>query len=144
MMGTEALFSILALVGMGYALFRGMKWLARAGQTHARRDHQLTPADLRVLEESAARLMADLRATADSCVARIGEACDDAERRLRVPDAAGGTPAPSVAVDVPATTAHSTLGSTDIVPTAAQIARETGSMTGEVELLQRLRALSGG
>lgn len=56
--------------------------MLRAGQVQTRKDPPLSPADLKILEESAARLMADLRAVTDECVARIECACADAERRM--------------------------------------------------------------
>ena len=78
----EMAFSVITLFGMGYAAYRGFKWLFRAGQSQTRRDRILTPHDLKALEESAARLMSDLRTLTDECVGRIEAAIAQAERRL--------------------------------------------------------------
>ncbi len=77
----EQLFSFLTLVGMGLVLFLFLKWMVRAGQTHNK--NPLTPADLKLLEEVAARLTADIRAAAEECVARVEQACERAESLLR-------------------------------------------------------------
>lgn len=78
----EMAISLTTLVGMLYAAYRGMKWLFRSGQTQVRRQESLTPRDLKVLEEAASRLMADLRATTDECVAKIEAVMEKAEARL--------------------------------------------------------------
>ena len=77
----DAFGSILMLVGTIYAVYRGVKWLLRSGQLHAQRERQLTPHDLKVLEESASQLVAGLKSMADECVARVEKACEEAERR---------------------------------------------------------------
>jgi len=66
---------------MGFVLFLFLKWMVRSGQ--AQNKNPLTPADLKLLEETAARLTADIRATADECVARVEQACEKAESLLR-------------------------------------------------------------
>ncbi len=78
----EYIFALLSLAGMGYGVYRGLKWMMRAGSINARMENALTPSDLRVLEESAERLTADLTATADECVKRIETACLQAQRLL--------------------------------------------------------------
>jgi len=77
----EQLFSLLTLFGMGFVLFSFLKWMVRSGKAQNR--NPLTPADLKLLEETAARLTADIRATADECVARVEQACKKAEHLLR-------------------------------------------------------------
>ena len=80
----EMAFSVITLFGMGYAAYRGFKWLFRAGQSQTRRDRILTPHDLKALEESAAKLMSDLRTLTDECVGRIEAAIAQSER-LSIP-----------------------------------------------------------
>lgn len=75
----EQLFSVVALVGMGIAVVWGLKLMARAGQANARKANPLSPADLKLLEETAERLMSELRAVADECVARVNAACQRAD-----------------------------------------------------------------
>ena len=74
----EQLFSVVALVGMGIAVVWGLRLMARAGQANARRANPLSPSDLKLLEETTQRLMSELRAVADECVARIDAACQAA------------------------------------------------------------------
>jgi hypothetical protein len=127
----ETLLSVLALIGMGWATWRGLRWMLRTGRAQAAKSERLTPADLRVLEESAARLMADLRATADECVARIERACAAAEAKLAAPEAGEGT------VHTPQRSIFDLIESPD---SPSEIARQAGLLTGEVELMRALRA----
>lgn len=75
----QIVFSLLTLFAMGYGIYAGLKWMMRSGIVNAKKKQELTPNDLKVLEESAARLMADLRTVTDECVARVEEACANAE-----------------------------------------------------------------
>jgi len=118
----DILFSMITLAAIGYGVYRGLKWLMSSGLKQAAREKRLTPADIRVLEETAARLMADLRLVTDECVARIESACRLAEVR-------DSTDPPGAAE--PVTEAS-----------AADEARRCGSTTGEVELLLGLRELA--
>lgn len=120
----EITCSILALVGMGCALYKGWKWMTRAGQAHTRHDQPLTPNDLKVLEESAARLIADLRATADECVASIDRACADAERRIHALEVA--------------------RYATDAWDCRESHPTQPGLTTGEIELLRGLESIRPG
>ncbi|MCX8052925.1 MAG: hypothetical protein N3B12_03885 [Armatimonadetes bacterium] len=113
----ETLVSAAVLIGMIWAMWRGLKWMLCSGRTYASRPEPLTPADLRALEESAARLMADMRATADECVARIERACAEAvERSTNLSELIEGS------------------------DPSREIARRTGLMTGEVDLIRSLHA----
>lgn len=125
----EAMVSILALLGMGYAVYRGMRWMLKTGQVQARKEPSLSPTDLKVLEDSAARLMADLRTTTDECVARIEHALAEAETRL------GSI---NVSRTAPANSFYQVI---DNNQSPAYIAREAGMTTGEVELLRGLKAI---
>ena len=79
----EIVFSILTLIGMAYAVYCGLRWMMRSGVVNARKEQSLTPNDLKILEESAARLMADLRNVTDECVAKINRACSEAEIHIQ-------------------------------------------------------------
>ena len=72
----------MTLLGMAYAAYRGLKWMFRAGKSQPQRDRTLTPHDLKALEQSAARLMSDLRTLTDECVSRIESAIAQSESRL--------------------------------------------------------------
>lgn len=94
----EQLFSVIALIGMGCAVVWGLKLMARAGQAQARKANPLSPTDLKLLEETTARLMSELRAVADECVARVDAACQRAcatgtERPMVDPSGELGMPA---------------------------------------------------
>jgi hypothetical protein len=145
----EMLFSIITLVGMGYAVFVGVRWMLKAGQIAQKREQPLAPTDLKVLEESAARLMADLKAAADECVSRVELALAEAEHRIASLDVrqpagiacqepAGPTSTIEVATPVLASNPY---GALDSAEPAARIARQSGMTTGEVELLRGLRRI---
>lgn len=134
---------------MGYAVFVGVKWMLKAGQIAQKREQPLAPTDLKVLEESAARLMADLKAAADECVSRVEFALAEAEHRIasletRQPagaacqESSGPTSTIEVAMPVQASNPYRQLDSGE---PAAQIARQSGMTTGEVELLRGLRQI---
>lgn len=108
----EAIVSLVALLAVGYGLFRGLKWMMRSGSVQASKSPPLSPNDLKVLEESAERLMADLRQVTDECVERIQQAVGDAQAR-------------TAKFEVPAV-----------------IERDTRMTRGEAELLEGLRAIS--
>jgi hypothetical protein len=78
----ETMFSLLTLAAIAYGLYRTIKWMIRSGRSLTPREQPLTPNDLKVLEQSAAQLMADLRAVSDECVAKVEAACSRAERML--------------------------------------------------------------
>ena len=125
----EAIFSLIALIGMGFAGFVGLKWMARVGQINARKDQQLTPNDLKILEESTARLMSDLKTVTNECVAKIELACIEAEQLLK---------------SVETTTKHQ-ADPNDIAiiqDLPIGIGRETGMTNGEMELVKGLIAIS--
>ncbi|MCE5322224.1 hypothetical protein LLG46_02785 [bacterium] len=122
----DTIFSILVVVGICYGAYRGIKWMLHAGQIQARKDPPLSPADLKVLEESAARLMADLRAVTDECIARIESACADAERHIR----------PQDIVDVEDIRKVSQMDTHD------KSGEFDGLTNGEIELLKGLKAIS--
>lgn len=136
----EILFSIITLVGMGYAVFVGVKWMLKAGQIAQKREQPLAPTDLKVLEESAARLMTDLRSAADECVSRVELVLAEAEHRIASLEAR--QPAPSAACQSPTSTIEvAPCGAVDSGEPAARIARQSGMTTGEVELLRGLRQI---
>ena len=140
----EILFSIVTLVGMGYAAFVGVRWMLKAGQLSRTREMPLSPTDLKVLEQSAARLMSDLRAAADECVSRVELALAEAEHRIAALESrprVAACPTSPVEVALPAF-APNTCEMIDSNEPAADAARQSGLTTGEVELLRGLRQIS--
>lgn len=139
----EYIISLLALVGMGYGVFRGFKLMANTGRLQVQRAEQLTPNDLKVLEESAERLMADLRAVTDECVARIELACAQAQGIV--------CQSPSITSEIPkqAPAAWSPLASSGFstVPgkdeSSLDYNLESGMTAGEIELMRGLKAMDG-
>ena len=125
----EAIFSLIALVGMGFAGFVGLKWMARVGQINARKDHQLTPNDLKILEESTSRLMSDLKTVTNECVAKIECACLEAEQLLKSLETAPRHQAEQSDIAI-------------IQDLPLEIPRETGMTNGELELVKGLIAIS--
>lgn len=142
----EILFSIVTLVGMGYAAFVGVRWMLKAGQISRTREIPLSPTDLKVLEQSAARLMSDLRAAADECVSRVELALAEAEHRIAALESGPSMAActdPTLAADpAPPAFSPNTCSMIDSNEPAADAARQSGLTTGEVELLRGLRSIS--
>lgn len=143
----EVLVSLMALIGMGFAAFAGIKWMLKNGHMNPQKEQPLTPNDLRVLEESAARLMADLRAVTDDCVARIEHACAEAETRIGTLEEAEKSSSAVMGVCQSVTTrnlspAPVTEGILPSTEPAVNVARQSGMTTGEVELLRGLESLS--
>jgi len=138
----DTVFSILVVLGMCYGVYRGMKWMLHTGQV--RKDPPLSPNDLKVLEETASRLMSDLQLVTDECVERIQIACSEAEKKiislqntgcsqhLADPTAKLTTPNVQQLVDPIKDIANES---------AANIARLSGMTTGEVELLRSLQSV---
>jgi len=130
------------VLGMCYGVYRGMKWMLRAGQT--RKDPPLSPNDLKVLEESASRLMADLQIVTDECVARIENACSEAEKKLLALQNAGCIQhfaAPTMNLSTPDTQQAIDPIRSISNESAADIARLSGMTTGEIELLRSLQSV---
>ncbi|MEN6357430.1 MAG: hypothetical protein ABFD83_10130 [Armatimonadota bacterium] len=126
----DVIFSILVVIGICYGAYRGVKWMLRAGQIQARKDPPLSPADLKILEESAARLMADLRAVTDECVARIENACSDAQHQIKSLELG----------DLEQLKPRPVTNAQDQPLTISEFAELTN---GEIELLKGLKAISG-
>jgi len=117
----ETIITLAGLLVVGYGLLRGLKWMMQAGSVQAGKNPPLSPNDLKVLEESAERFMADLRRVTDECVERI-------ERALaRTNGVLGHNDAP--------------LPSLDAVETPLIVDRDSRMLTGEAELLEGLRAI---
>ncbi len=128
----ETLFCSFVLVLVFWLLWRGVVWMLRAGGKNNLKFEPLTPADLRVLEEAAARLMEELRATADECVAKIEAACAQATQTKQRFDAA------TTATDMQ----NPDWARCDI--SASELARQVGLTTGEIELMRSLRSFCPG
>ncbi len=133
----------MTLAGMGYAAYVGVKWMLKAGQTARTREMPLSPTDLKVLEESTARLMNDLRAAADECVSRVELALADAERRIAsLESRRSGTVCPTAPIGPTAALTSNSCDMIDSNEPAVDAARQSGLTTGEVELLRGLRQIS--
>lgn len=138
----EILFSIITLVGMGYAAFVGVKWMYKNGHiSAAKRSQPLSPTDLKVLEESATRLMADLKATADECVARIEFAVVNAEHKM------ASLQSDRFATQNPVEPISIMKQSVSLVPDSmpdnpSHFDPQPGMTTGEIELLNGLRKMA--
>ena len=126
--------------------------MLRNGQAQDRREDVLSPNDLEVLEQSATRLIADLRTAADECVARIEQVLVDAEIRIKAIEASGSAaravgeerfhPTESPDTNVPAAVAACLQTSAGPAETPAEAARNAGLTTGEVQLIRDLRSLA--
>lgn len=150
----ELCISLITIAGMAFGVYKVVRWMMKAGQLSARREQPLTPTDLKVLEESAARLIADLRLAADECVAKVDEALAEAEARLAA--LKDSSLCQSVAAVSPAMIEISPEkkleesvhpeqpGSTDTesFEMTSELAREMGLTTGEVELIRGLRKIA--
>lgn len=147
----EVIFSIVILIGIIFAVFKGLQLMMRVSRTNSRKELPLSPHDLKVLEETTARLMSDLKICTDECVARIDKACEDAERRLLLlkinPEpsnmvASNADPVSLIAAEPVAAPETTRLQPTaDDLP-AAKIAGESSLMKGEVELMQGLQLIT--
>jgi hypothetical protein len=71
----EMAISLAALIAMSAATYFGVRWMLKLGKSGTVKENPLSPADLTVLEETAARLMSDIRTVTDECVKRIDAAC---------------------------------------------------------------------
>lgn len=144
----EMLISFVALAALSIAAFKGMKWMSKAGQINARKEMPLTPTDLKVLEESAARLMADLRLTTDECVSRMESACQAAEQAVMRLESSkrelesGGLSPTSSCPSQNGAQPQWPQSFLDPAQSPAEVAKLTGSTTGEIELIRGLRAIS--
>ncbi len=134
----EVLFSIITLIGMGYAAFMGVKWMSRTNHISHKKSQPLSPTDLKVLEESAARLMADLKAAADECVARVEFTLAEAEHRMAaLKSDRSSTISQQIAAPIQNPADH-----IDASDNSAFLSPQPGMTTGELELLQGLRQLA--
>lgn len=143
----EAIISLMALAGMGFAAYAGIKWMLKNGHMNPQKEQPLTPNDLKVLEESAARLMSDLRAVTDECVARIENACAQAEHRTRTREEYNPAEPAHLNASRTAATANTAAPLVSVIKldsteSASQIARQSGMTTGEVELLRGLESIA--
>lgn len=125
----EVLFSIITLIGMGYAAFAGIRWMARAGHASQNKDQPLTPTDMKVLEQSAARLVADLKAAADECVARVEFTLNEAEHRIAAMQAVRPAATPPVQTELAGNN-------------TALFTPQSGMTTGEIELVKGLQSIA--
>lgn len=137
----ELLFALLTLLGMGYAAFACLRWMLKAGQASRIRETPLSPTDLKVLEESAARLMSDLRAAADECVARVQLVLAEAEHRIEALESRRPNPTSPVQSS-PSPFVPYTCELVNSSEPAVDAARQSGLTTGEVELLRGLHRIS--
>ncbi|NLN76947.1 MAG: hypothetical protein GX139_11665 [Armatimonadetes bacterium] len=132
----EVLFSIITLIGMGYAAFIGIRWMARAGHASQNKDQPLTPTDMKVLEQSVARLVADLKAAADECVARVEFTLNEAEHRIAAMQAGRPASTPQPAECAPSVQTELAGNNT------ALFTPQSGMTTGEIELVKGLQSIA--
>ncbi|MFQ3548290.1 MAG: hypothetical protein SNJ70_00890 [Armatimonadota bacterium] len=79
----EIFIALIILAGLLYGIFWMFKAIFfSAPKIKSQQINQLTPYDLKALEESAARLMTDLRKTSDECVEKVRMVCKEAEIRM--------------------------------------------------------------
>lgn len=123
---------------MGYAAFMGVKWMSKANHISQKKSQPLSPTDLKVLEESAARLMADLKAAADECVARVEFTLAEAEHRMAALKADRSS---TISQQFPAPV-QSAIEQADASDNSSFLSPEPGMTTGEIELLRGLRQLA--
>ncbi len=64
---------------MSGATYFGVRWMLKLGKSSTVSENPLSPRDLAVLQETAARLLHDIRTVTDDCVARIDAACERAQ-----------------------------------------------------------------
>lgn len=115
------------------------------GHIQAGKNAPLSPTDLRVLEESAERLMADMRIVTDECVARIEQACTQAQMRIESLEPARVSSASMNAAQFSNTwkpiPIDGAVPALDSYESAAYLARESGMTTGEIELMRGLKTM---
>lgn len=116
--------------------------MLRTGRVQDEHKEALSPNDLKVLEESATRLIADLRAAADECVSRVEQALLEAERRTAVLEA-GASAAKCEEKErlYPTESADGNIPAASPAETPAEAAKNTGLTTGEVQLIRDLQDL---
>lgn len=104
--------------------------MLRLGRENAlKNEPPLTSADLRILEEAAAKLMAEIRQTADECVAKIESAC---ARALELAEQRAAT-----ASEKPNLGNLNLQSNIDIAP---DFVKEQSPTVGELELMRSLNA----
>lgn len=136
----DILFSILFLAGLCYGAYRGLKWMLRTGQARAPKAEALSPADLRVLEESASRLTSDLKAAADECIARIEAACATADRKIACLAALASTDKQGSSAEAEISY-RSIFDVIQVDRPRASTVTESSVLPGEAALIRDLRAM---
>jgi hypothetical protein len=143
----ESFITLASLAGMAFAAWAVLKWMMRAGRGNPLGRPPLSPSDLALLEETTARLVADLRAAADECVERITSACEQAMRAASQPapralEAEIRSEAVPAALSVPARAPESCQNSK--LPGAPPGAEQVWASPGELELMRGLIAMGAG
>lgn len=149
---TQILGSIISLILLaGFAL--GLRWMLSAAGARTRAE-SLTPEDLQVLEDAAARLVDEIKQSAAVAVRDLDERCEklraltiQADQRLALlAQQASASPPASPAQSGPAQDAaglrQRVYALADEGFTDDEIARRTGVTVGEVILLRGLRPCS--
>lgn len=136
----DTFLSILLLAGMGYGAYRGLKWMLHSGQMRAPKPDALSPADLKILEESALRLTSDLKAATDECIARIEAACATADRKIACLAALASTGERGNPTE-PERAYRSIFEVIDVTSPAALTTSQSDVLPGEAELIRDLRAM---
>lgn len=138
--------TLILFLAAGFACWRGMRWMVSAGKINSRKELPLMPSDLRVLEESAARMMSDLRTLTDECIARIEAACERAETCIGRFDEHNDVIASETrclnAVDSEKMAINDTISSPfDMQKIITEEAGDAGMTLGELQLLRSLKSV---
>ena len=139
-----------AIIIMVYGTWWILKWFFKLGSRNSKSSEPLTPADLKVLEDTTKRLMDDLKIVTQECVERIECACQEAEKRIIAAKESGtsessvvlnniaGEEIQNIKVSISEPVIHTPLIESG-AQTVAEFAKSTGMTTGEVELMRGLR-----
>ena len=139
----EYSLAIIILLLLGYACYYGVRWMMRAGLSNSSKGAQLTPHDLKVLEESAARLINDIKSTTDECVAKIETACLEAERRILIAKSDSMPMPETIAVDKDHIEDEILTESVELKEEhiESEVTEEVIMSAGEKELIDGLRSI---
>lgn len=137
-MTLDIITCFIAVVAMGLCCWWIVRWFFKLG-TASRKNDQLSPEDLLVLEETTRRLMDDLRNVTGECVARIELACLQAEKRLAEQESPEALLAPIIA-DIESVSIEPDTEKPAGV-SVSSFAKSTGLTLGEVELMRGLMEL---
>lgn len=151
-MTLDAIVSLIAILLMGYGTWWVIKWFFNTGTKQTGNNADLSPADLRALEETTRRLMDDLRVVTDECVQKIEIACELAQKKIadtkiqidavpaqQLRSADSSAAQNRISLEVSECEISEPSNPTESIHTVASFAKSAGLTTGEVELMRGLR-----